>query len=310
MSIEKPRYTKSDRDEIIETKAPEPTDEQISEPFAHEVLVIVHTVTDDEYWAAVDRMEPPDGCSRCIEYKREAALGTFGGYKAALVQTGRGQACHDEMERALANFPNAQFVVAVGVAYASSKKCWFADVLVSTHIVSLEFTKDNDILTCGEKVKINRELSNTFCKKTDVWAVKKLFSRTESDSSEKSYPQVHTGIIFSAPQSIDNTEIKDNLFNKSPEAVGGEMEAGVLLRLQSKLSGQSPSRRIGVIVIKGVADDGTEGKQWQLTAAMAAVRFASFQLERNGLQCGKMVVVVCGMVKRLFGKIFIHLNVM
>ncbi len=260
-----------------------PPDQQIWKPFADEVLVIVHVVTDNEYWAALDHIEPPDGSSRCVGYKRGAALGTFGGYKAALVQTGRGQACHDEIEKALVNFPNAQFILAVGIAYASSRKCKFADVLVSTHIehlANLEFTEDNEILTRGELVEINQDLFNTFCKKTDVWAVKK-HSCTESDYSG-SHPEIHTGVVISAPWLINNIEIKDRLLDTSPKAVGGEMEGAILLQLQSKLFGQSPSRRIGVIVIKGVADDDTEGKQWQLTAAMAAVGFASFQLERNG----------------------------
>ncbi len=285
-SVEKPKYTNFI--EIIATKTPvKPADQQTWKPFADEVVVIIHAVNDNEYWAAVDHMVPPDGLSsRCIMYKHGAALGKFGGYKAALVQTKMGHACYNEIERALDDFPKAQVVVAVGVAYASSKKCKFADVLVSTHIedlVNLKFTKDDQIFTRGEKVEINQELVDTFCRQKDVWAVEKHFSRTGSDSSD-SCPTIRPGVVISAPWLVDNVEVKDKLLDKSPEAVGGEMEGGILLRLQKKLFGQSPPRKIGVIVIKGVADyaDGSKGKQWQLTAAMAAVGFTSFQLERNG----------------------------
>ncbi len=273
-----------------------PDDQQTWKPFADEVVVIVHAVNDNEYWAAVNNMAPPDGFPCCIKYKHGAALGKFGGYKAALVQTMMGHACYDEIERALAVFPKAQVVLAVGVAYASSKKCKFADVLVSTHIedlVDFKFTKGDRIFPRGEKVAINQKLVDTFCRQKDVWAVRKPFSRTKSDSSD-SHPTIHPGVVISAPWLVDNVEVKDKLLDKSPEAVGGEMEGGILLRLQKKLFEQSPPRNIGVIVIKGVADyaDGSKGKQWQLTAAMAAVRFTSFQLERYGefVIDGEMVV--------------------
>lgn len=279
-----PKYANYD-DVIIHKRPWKPSDQRLWRQFAEEVLVIVHVVNDNELWAALDHMKPPEGQTHCVIYEHGSILGTFGGYKAALVQTKMGHGCYNEIERALQDFPNAQAVVAVGVAYASTKKCEYADVLVSTHIedlVNVKFTKDDQIFTRGEKIEINQELVDTFCKRKDIWAIQTCFQRTESGSGKR--PNIHPGIILSAPWLIDNVDIKDKLLDKAPEAVGGEMEGSVLLRLQKKLFGQPEPRRIGVIVIKGVADyaDGSKGKKWQYTAAKAAVGFACFQLERNG----------------------------
>lgn len=282
--LETPKW--KDFDAIIEAKAPiKSRDKGSWKRFATEVLIIVHTVNDSEYWAAIHHMKPPEGESRCVIYTHGSVLGMFGGYKVALVQTKMGHGCQNEIERALQDFSNAQAIVAVGVAYASSKKCKYADVLVSTCIEEIGFkiTKEDQIFTRGEKIEISQELVDTFCRRKDVWAIETNVVLTKSSSSQ-SRPKVQSGIILSAPWLIDNPKVKDKLLDMSPEAIGGEMEGGVLLRLQKKLCGQPQARHIGVIIIKGVADyaGGSKGKEWQLTAAMAAVGFACFQLERNG----------------------------
>lgn len=267
---------------IMKHKVPKKSDEESWKQFAEEVLILIHTVNHNEYWAAVNCMKPPEGETRCVRYKGKLVLGTFGGCKAALVQTRMGSRCQDEIESALQDLLKAQAVVAVGVAYASdSRKCEYADVLISTHIEDPGDPKVIEgirILNRGEKIEINRELHDTFCYQKETWV---RFERTESSSNAK-YSKACSGIILSAPWLVDSAEYKAKLLQMAPEAIGGEMEGFVLLQVQKKLRDQA--RHIGVIVIKGVADyaDGSKRNEWQLTAAMAAADFACYQLENNG----------------------------
>ena len=72
--------------------------------FARQVVLIVHTCNQIEYWAALERLEPPtkeDGSEiqdRSIIYPRVGSvIGWFAGYRAAVVRTGQGNKCRDEL---------------------------------------------------------------------------------------------------------------------------------------------------------------------------------------------------------------------
>ena len=66
--------------------------------FACQVVLILHTCNVNEYWAALERLEPPtkkDGSEirgRSITYPQVGSvIGWFAGYRAAVVRTGQGK---------------------------------------------------------------------------------------------------------------------------------------------------------------------------------------------------------------------------
>ncbi len=74
---------------------------------------------------------------------------------------------------------------------------------------------------------------------------------------------------------VNDKDFRNALHGAKMEAIGGEMEGGELLKLMKKVKSLH-----GVIVIKGVADygDGEKNKDWQYTAALAAVTFTEKRL--------------------------------
>ena len=82
--------------------------------FARQVVIILHTCNANEYWAALERLEPPTTDHSKIRdhpiiYPQVGSVvGWFAGYRAAVVRTGQGNECHDPLTRALTtSFPNA-----------------------------------------------------------------------------------------------------------------------------------------------------------------------------------------------------------
>ena len=85
---------------------------------------------------------------------------------------------------------------------------------------------------------------------------------------------VHCGRYVSYSAHLENKDMCEKLISAIPEAIGGDMEGGELLRFQQK-------RKIeGMIVIKGVVGyaDGSEYKVWHFTAALAALMYAQSKL--------------------------------
>ena len=256
-------------------------------------MLLIHTVNENEFWAAVDHFGPPepeltydDGTpvDRLINFfKVRMFLGTFGGYKSALIQTKMGADCRNEIEQALQILPNVQAVIAVGIGYGKDREdLMYADVMVSTwieDISNVKFAGDGEIRHRGEKTMVRPILVDIFAKQQKRFAVETGFVVSE----EGRPPNIEDGVIVSAPWLIDNKNIKNRLLMTSPEAVGGEMEGWVLISIQKKNEEEKPSRYIGVIVIKAVSDfaDGTKDRRWQMSGSMASVGYAEFQLEQT-----------------------------
>ena len=292
-SAETPTYGKTELRKIIKEKSPQKTPQKESElyrgleNFSKNVQIIIHTVNDNEYYAAVGHLSddgnPLLGLTTSVVFpKTGSVVGMFGGYKAALVQTRMGGYCREGIEDALLNFPNAKAIIAVGVAYGKShEKCKFGDVLVSQSIEDMSNVKfqDGTIIERGEKHHVKPNLQKIFCKQTQSFVVMKDFTCTKDRE-----PQIIPGAIVSMPWLVDDEETKRKILENSREAIGGEMEGFILLQIQKKYANQNPPRQLDVVVIKGVADygDGTKLKEWQFTAAMAAVGYAHHKLEETG----------------------------
>jgi nucleoside phosphorylase len=248
--------------------------------FSSEVGVILHTVNKNEYQAAVIRMEPPgDGFTKAIQNfpKPGMVVGMFAGKKVALIQTSQGIKSREKLDKALESFLNAMYIIAVGVCYAFDRnKYKLGDVIVSTKISDFanpKYKRDGRIEDRGETIDIEGFLSDAFCLNPIHDPEFEVTSERESD--------VHSGRFLSHPALMDNKTERDKFHAAAPNAIGGEMEGGVLMQVKKE---EKNSIR-GIIVIKGVVDyaDGDKEKQWQFTAALAAVHYTKSKLSAINL---------------------------
>ena len=260
------------------------------------IETIIHTVSDYEMWAVLTVMEPPalhgeiPGPSRpvdlCISGPYRIIVGMFGKFKIALVQTGRGASCRDGIEGALVKLKNVRSIIAVGIAYGD-KKYKFGDVLVSTIIHGVQTQLKDGKLVFGLSSTrfslVSQYLRDTFVERLQSWKLSEPFFCSVEGRKSTAY----SGILISSPTLVsDEMTLDEFLQDPRHEAIGIEMEGGELLKIQKSYSGKTPSRELGIIVIKGVAGvaDGSKqkGKEWQFTAAMAAANYTKFNMIHHG----------------------------
>ena len=257
--------------------------------FARQVVLILHTCNANEYWAALERLEPPTMKNqikiqdRPITYpKVGSVIGWFAGYRAAVVRTQQGNKCHDDLTKALTkSFPNGQVIIGAGIAYANDRKRKFADVLISDQIENfVQYKKTGDeMITQGPREEIAPNVQRVFENPARDWTDIKPFICGKNDRVSVA----HIGCIVSTPALIRDETMRDQLMKHTPNAIGGEMEGWVLLGLKRTLKDHY-TKDIEVIVIKGVADYGdlSKGDKWQWTAAKAAMDCIHYCLEKSG----------------------------
>ena len=257
-----------------------------ADPFVQEycpkVVLILHTVTDIEYDACLSKMEPLPNkklhsfTKSSNNVSTKFILGTFSGYKAALIQTGPGNECRHQVVAAVVQFPNAGAIIGVGIAYGmDASKVQLGDVLISKMIVELENTKvdaEGKIIARGEHRRVEGELEITFCKNTNRFFKQKKFLCTNIR-----YSQAVAGIIISGPNLVSNEDYKKKIWENACEAIGGEMEGFILMDI---VNHPPAERQIRAIIIKGVCDyaDRQKRDDWQKIAAMAAVEYTYTRL--------------------------------
>ena len=245
--------------------------------FCERITYVLHTVNDNEYDAAKTRLKPPsDNFERAVVYPRAGfVIGMFADLEVALIKTEPGSDCRDYIQEIIEEkdkfYPNFKYIIGVGVGYAFDKeKCGLADVLVSNKISNFadcKFDKDQ-IEDRGEVIKVVYKLRTIFCNDKDCSPFKV--------STAGRISAIHCGNICSYSALINSTEVRDKFQKQMSKPVGGEMEGGVLLDFQQKRKFE------GVIIIKGVSDygDGKKEKDWQFTAAMAALHYIEHKLRR------------------------------
>ena len=257
--------------------------------FARQVVLILHTCNDNEYWAAIEKLEPPTTKDRSkirdrpiIYPQLGSVIGWFSGYRTAVMRTKQGEKCRDELMKALTKlFPNGKVIIGTGVAYANSQGRKFADVLISDHIENfVQYKKAGDeMINQGSREEIAQNVQRVFENPASDWSKMKLF--TCADDGRGSV--AHIGCIVSAPTLVKDEKLRDQLMEHTPYAIGGEMEGWVLLELKKTLKDHH-NKDIEIIVIKGVADYGDlkKGDDWQWTAAKAAINCIHYCLEKSG----------------------------
>ena len=303
--METPRYGEEYLSDIIVRKKPQVKEQEGTELFARlqefrdNVVVILHTVNNNEKWAVLDRMYPPELeagkplTERTVDLyePNNIVLGMFGRYKSALIQTEMGVDSREEIESAVDEFPKVKFVLAIGVAFACDRdKFKYGDVLVSKFIDgvgNIKYTRDGLMIfraSSSRFTSVSQLLMNVFARGEETWYALENFKCTNVENNGR-YSKVHPGVMISDKSLIDNETTRDKFVSIAPEAVGGEMEGVTLVQVQHSLaSKKSMPRELGVIVIKGVADyaDGQKEKSWQLTSAMAAASYAEHKLNETG----------------------------
>ncbi len=254
--------------------------------FCNEVEILLQTVNEDEYQAATTVMEPPNEKFRRAMVFPSAGkvVGTFAGHKTALIQTDVGSNSSDYIQSAINTFPNARFIIAVGASYAfDNSKYKLGDVLISKKISDLKnmkFDKFGDIVDQGETIDVIDDLKSVFC--MDL-----MFEEDFAVSKNGRISNAHCGRYASYSALLNHKQMRDKFRAAIPEAIGGDMEGGELLQFQQK-------RKIeGIIVIKGVASyaDGCGGKEWQFTAALAAMKYTESKLYYYQYQDGKSIAL-------------------
>ena len=93
--------------------------------FARQMVVVLLTCNVNKYWAALERLKSPtkgDGSNiwrHSIIYPQVGSIiGWFAGYRAAVVRTGQGNKCRDELMKTLTeSFPNGKVIIGAGIAY-------------------------------------------------------------------------------------------------------------------------------------------------------------------------------------------------
>ena len=242
--------------------------------FCEDVLLILQTVNDNEYRAAVVSMEPPsENFSKPVTFPMTGmVIGKFAKKKIALIQTMPGRKISVYVENALKKFPKACFIVGVGICYAfDEKQCKLADVLVSEKIAdfeTLKFLEDGGVEDRGSTIDIVSGLAQIFCVAKDPVVIDDQKQNLHHESN------VHVGTICSPPILMNNRDRRNEFLRARPRAIGGEMEGGELIKfvLDRKIE--------GIVLVKGVSDygDGTKSDEWQFSAAMVALQFVKRQL--------------------------------
>ena len=259
--------------------------------FARQVVLILHTCNNNEFRAALQRLESPtteDGNKirgRPIVYPQTGSVvGWFASYRAAVVMTEQGNECRGILTEALTcigSFPNAQVIIGAGIAYANDQKCKLGDILISDQIETfLPYKQTSDeIINRGPREQIGTNVRRVFKNPAKDWSDRERF--TCSKDNRKSV--AHVGCIISTPILVSDETLRDKLRKYSPNAIGGEMEGWVLLEVKNTLK-HLLQRDIEVIIIKGVADYGDINKEdeWQWTAAKAAIDCIHYCLKKSG----------------------------
>ena len=265
--------------EPLKVPSQEEQKQAIKEFAANEVEVVIQTCNKAEYYAALEKVEPPqiEGIEKPVEYPHgwyKIVVGTFAGKNAAVAWTEQGSYSQEDLEGILAIFEKATILLGIGVCMGIKHE--YADVIVSKKINAAVAPKigNDGIEPRGETKLAGKRVTKVFC---DTAGWNEFVCTTVDQRVAKAY----AGLVFSSPNLINNHAIKHSLLQQG--YIGGEMEGWVLFKMQEKYP------RIESIIIKGISDYG-DGKKdgegsttqvkdkWQLTAAKAAVDYAVFKM--------------------------------
>ena len=261
-------------------KPPKDQHQAVIDFAATEVKVVIQSCNKAEYTAALEAIECPplplefDKPVRYPSAKFTIVVGTFAGQNAVIVRTDQGSTCRGDLTTLLSPpfFPNATMLLGLGVCMGIKHK--LGDVLVGEMIQLEEKPKvrQGKLQLVGTRKQAKQTMRNVFCDTTG-WNNFKC-----TDVPKVRISEAFSGCILSSPNLLDDCSIKHGLESETQPLIGAEMEGWVLFK---DIEESFPN--IESIIIKGICDygDGTKNKDWQLTAAKAAVDYARFKLDKN-----------------------------
>ena len=248
------------------------------ELFAKQVVLILHTCNPSEYWAALERLEPPTTedqskiQDRPIIYpQNDSVVGCFAGYRAAVVRTEQGDKGRRNLTKALTeSFPNGKVIIEAGIACANNQKYKLADVLISE-----QCTVASEITSNDPHQQIDPNVMRVFKDAAKNWSDKKSFTCANDNRTSVA----HIGCVVSAP----TLEMLREQLLSAPNSIGGEIKGWVLFELKKTLKVQY-EKDIEIIIINGVSEyqDLTVGDKWQWTAGKAAMDCIHYCLKKSG----------------------------
>ena len=287
---EKPKFPMKLIDDIQKECEPsEPSEDQykaVKDFAATEVTVVIQSCNNAEYFAALEAIERPPLSMfyKPVKYpvnKFTIVVGTFAGKGAAIVRTRQGTKCRDDLTTVLSFFPNATMLLGLGVCMGIKHK--LGDVLVGEKIQIEENPKvrPGKLQLAGTCIEAKQTMRNVFCDTTG-WNQFECTDVPKDSGVKARISKAFSGCILSSPNLLDDPSIKQGLESETPPLIGAEMEGWVLFQYIEK---DFPI--IESLIIKGICDygDGTKNKDWQLTAAKAAVDYARFKLEKAFSAC-------------------------
>ena len=269
----------SQKREICPVNIKDETTKNAVELFAKQVVLILHTCNQSEYWAVLERLEPPttedqskiqDRPIICPHIDIDSVIGWFASYRAAVVRTEQGEKGRSNLSKALTElFPNGQVIIEAGIACASNQKYKFADVLISEQCtVASEITSDDP------HQQIDPNVMRVFKDVAKEWSHQKSFTCANDNRTSVA----HIGCVVSAP----TLEMLREQLLHAPNSIGGETGGWVLFELKKTLKVQN-KKDIEIIIVNGVSEyqDLTMGDKWQWTAAKAAMDCIHYCLKRS-----------------------------
>jgi nucleoside phosphorylase len=182
--------------------------------------ILLVTNTNVETQAVIDVFEKATKKKRETQQIGNAIqylLGTIGSTNVFLIQATRGAAGSGSLiiQQAIDNIKPDSAII-IGLAYGiepSDQK--LGDILVASEILSYELQKTdqgNKVLPRSDRLSVSSKLLNIANSVVYDWNISK----------------VHIGPMFSGKKLADSQEFNNELLSLMPEAIGGEMEGGVL----------------------------------------------------------------------------------
>ena len=240
--------------------------------FSKEVDIILQTVNRNEYQAATTFMKAPfEDFTKAVVFPINGmVVGFFAEKKVALIQSESGENSNKYIKDAIKFFPNAQYIIAVGACFSfKNLEHKLGDVIVSekiSELANMKFDSESKIINRGQIIEVAYKLKRIFCITVE--------HDPEFKVTQVRHSEVHEGTFVSHSFQIDDDKMRKAIQQAIPGAIGGEMEGGKLLGLMKF------GKIEGVIVIKGIADNGDRNtaEEWQFTGTMAAVHYVESKL--------------------------------
>ena len=254
---------------------PEPVSSNHLTSFAEEVDVVLLTVNDTELEAVLRRLDPIHTGQSVLKGAVEQGtyyLGKFGGSVAVVTKCRMGSldsgAAMLATQHAIRVWrPRA--VLMIGIAFGKDPtKQNIADVLVAAQIISYEpqRVREDQTIPRGPITPSDSTLMDRFDN-----VIHWCFARPDG-----SHCQRQIGPLLSGEKLVDDSGLKRSLFDRYPQAIGGEME-GV------GFAAAADRERVPWILVKAVCDwgDGKKHKKHQPLAATAATSLVHHVLSHD-----------------------------